>query len=308
MKISTSLLVACLVVTGMAVPTHAEITKNASPIQASTRMKNLEAVLRESGLCEGYPLVVKVLPDNIGLIATYVDRQLSDKEIKLLALHMAKLIAGDVNKITEVKVRLYDPASIKYWKDIVLSKTQIDSAGNSPPEQEAALSSIKIVNNFGLMDGPSLESRAELYKQILKLKHAGVEVEPLLSKLAEIETAVKDKKNINTQLAELTTSVMESEPTVKPISSNMKSGYIQNQLQQSMKKANADEDAAMQAIHEAEQEKANLALPEMADLDAEQRYQNEYKSLQDRIEAGLKALNEARHDREVDYAQLTRTK
>ncbi len=197
MKNRINLLVACLAIVGIAGPIDAEITKNTentSPSTASTRAKDLESLLRESGLCKQYPVVVRIVNNKVALVATCGDRQLSDQETKLLALKIAQLISSSANQVVEAKVRIYDPASSRFWKDITLNTAQIQDGLKSAPEQEQTLNSIKLVNNFGLVDGPNLDARVDLYTHILKLRRDGIDVQSFLSELTEIEAAEKRRR------------------------------------------------------------------------------------------------------------------
>ena len=309
MKIRIRLLLACLAIAGIARPIDAEIIKSASSPQTSTRAKNLEIILHESTICKRYPCVVKISNDNIALIATRADRRLSDKEIKLLALNMAKLILTNVNKIVEVKVRFYDPASTKYWKDIKLSKAQIQDGLKSGPEQEQILNSINIVNNLGLVDGPNLEARIELYRHILKLRQAGVDVRPYLSKLVRIETAEKNKQNIDTQLSKLNASLTAVELTIKkPISSDINTNKTESSLRQAWQEACDSEASALKAVESAEQEQNDLMQPRPADNDALERYENDDQGLQRKIDKALAAWHEAHRHRDLAYDELKQAK
>jgi len=312
MKTRISLLVACLTIVGIARPTDAEIIKSASPPQASTRAKSLETILRESGLCGHYPAVVKTLNNNVIQIATYGDRQLSDKETRLLALNLAKLVSTNVEKATQVKVRLYDPASTRYWRDLVLSPAQISTGLKSGPEQDQILDSINILNNLGLVDGPHLETRVELYKRILKMKTTKVDIGPCLSKLAQIEAADKNKENIDAQVTALNTSVSELETIAyKPISSNVtsdiKSSDLLDSLKQVWQEASDRQAKVLKAVEDAEQEQRELALPEAWDNDAQARYDNKYEGAQRKIDAALADWNEARRSTDLAYQQLRQT-
>jgi len=305
MKIRISLLVACLAIVGIARPIDAEIIKDALPSQDLTKAKSLETILRDSGLCKQYPIAIKILNDNTAEIATYADRRLSDGETKLLALNIAKFISTNINKIVEVKVRLYDPASIKYWRDIALSAAQIEGGLKSGPEQEETLNSIKIVNNMGLIDSPNLEPKIGVYKRILKLKAAGVDVRPYLKKLAGIETADKKKKKIATQLTELNASLSEVDATFnKPISSRINGNELESTLRQSWQDACNSANTALKAVEEAEQEQNNLTPPSVYDNDAQARYQNDYEGRQRKIDAALAAWQEACRYRELTHDQL----
>ncbi len=308
MKIETSLLLACLAIIGIVGSIDAETIKNASANEASTREKNLEVILRNSGLCKRYPIAVKISNENAAFISTYGDRQLSDRETKLLALRMARLALNNVKEIVEVKVRLYDLDSTRYWKDIALSTTQIVDDLNSTPGQEQILNSIKIVNNLGLVDGKNLESRVELYKQILKLKQAGVDVRSFLLQFAQIEKAEKDRQNIDHQVAELNALLIATEPTagptVKPISSNKKTNDEVGPLEQELQKARDDETAAEKAMEAVEQERSDLPPPRANDSDSQARYENSLEGIERRIDAARTALQEAHRYRELISKQL----
>ena len=308
MKIRTGLLVASLLFAAMIKPVDAEITKTALPNQPSERVKNLEEILHKSGLCDGFPIVVKVLDDHTAKIATYADRKLSDKEIKLLVLQMSQLVLNNVNDLITIKIRIYDRASTKYWKDITLSTSQIRNGLTSSPEQEQTLDSINIVNNFGLVDGPNLDSRISLYKHIIKLKYAGINVQPFLEKLADIEKAEKNKQNINKQLSELDVSLLKADPVEQPISSAMKTTDKVVQAQESFQEASDTAQAAMQKVQGIEQAQNDMALPEAYDFDSRARYEDQYQALQKQIEAALAELHEARQHRDLAYIQLMQAK
>ena len=310
MKSKISLLVACLTVVGIANPINAEITKDASPPQASTRVKDLETILRKSGLCKHYPNVVKILKNNTAEIATYTDRRLSDKDLKILALNLAKLITTNVNNLVKVKVRLYDPASIKYWKDIALSTSQIEAGSKTGPEQEKILSSIKIVNNFGLVDGPNLQSRIDLYKHILKLQHAGIPVQPYVAQFLLIEKAEKEKKNIAAQLTDLNNTLANVDSTItKPVSSNdTDASQTVDALEKALSNAKDNEEAALQAVEEAEREQQTVVLPEAYDLDARARNENEMQALQQKVDDAIAAWHKTRQNSDLASEQLQQAK
>lgn len=304
MKVRTSLLVACIAFAGIAGSIDAQIIKDASSNQASPKVKHLEAILRKSGLRRNYPIVISLPKDDIVQIVTYGDRWRSDKETKLLALQMSRYVLNNVNKVKEVKLRLYDAASTSYWKDIVISKTQIED-GLKPGQQEQTLDSIQVLNNLGLIDGPNLKSRVELYDHILKLKHEGVAVRPFLLQLSQIESLEKKRQNINAQLAALDVSLIAAEPVIaKPFESGMKTNDLVASLQQSFKDACDDESAAQLAVQEEQQARDNLPIPTAHDTDSEARYENDYEALQIKINQDLAALHEAHRYSELSYQRL----
>jgi hypothetical protein len=298
----------------IAMPVGAEIKPNVSaskaPLtKAPLRDKDLEKLLRDSQLCKNYPDVVKVLPDHTVLIATFADRQLSDKAIKLLAVEIANLILTNVDKTTAVKVRFYDPASIQYWKDIVLSKTEIENGSKSGADQNQVLDSIAILNNLGFVDGPDLATRVDLYKRINKLRYDGIDIKPYQAKLAQIEAARKNGQNEDTQLSALNQAVIAFEPTTnKPVSSELQSNDVENQLKQSWKEACEREANALKVVEDAEQDQRDMALPEARDLDSQARYENNYQGVQRRINKALADWQAARRDRDLTYEKYMRAR
>ncbi len=206
-------------------------------------------------------------------------------------------------------MRLYDPASIKYWKDIILNAAQIQNGLNPGPQQEQTLNSIKIVNNFGLVDGPNLELRIDLYKRILKLQHSGIQVRTYFSKLIQIGIADKNKQNIATQSSELNATLIAAESTInQPISGSHSSSEIIDLLQQSWQAAVDRGTAALQTLKDDEQEQQNITLPEAHDWDSQARYASNCQVLQKKVNDDLQAWHKACQNRDIAYSKLMQTK
>jgi hypothetical protein len=301
MKRALGLSLACVCVLGMAVNAIADTGSGAA--NSAGRAKSLESVLRSSGVCKHYPIVARMVNNKEAQVATYKNRKLSDQECKILAATIAKTVM-DVpgNQITSVQVRLYDPASVKYFSDVYLHGSQAKDALGSGADKERALESIRIVDNQGLVDGPKLDVRSDLYTQILRLKRSGVDVSSYMSKLNRIEDLTKNKQDAGAELSDLQRLLAGQVITGKTTTET--AGRSLEVLKDALQSAADEEAAALKALEEAEQENDNSDLPwsSMADSPDEDAF------LQKQVDTAMEKWQQARKmkdlaERDLEAAQ-----
>ncbi len=329
MRTKLSLLVACFSVVEFTKPVVAEITQADKHTQSTAKVsstatsqtaagtcwaakaQSLEIAITKSKLCKNYPSLVKVLDNNKIWVASYADRRLSDKEIKVLALNIAKLICANADNVSEVKVRLYDPASDQYWRDTLLNADQIQNGLGTSPVQQQSFNSIEVLNNLGLTDSPTLESRVSIYKRILKLKHDGLAVQPYLLQLGEIEIAVRKKQDVDKQISELNAILPNTDSSLtRLVSVSPGQSDLTDSLEQTWKDACEREKSDLQAVEQAEQEQ-NSSRGQVAiagDLDAQSRYDSDSQAQQSNMNKALAKWHEATQNRDLAYAEYMRAK
>lgn len=266
MKNTLSLLLAGTVILGISSAASAATIGSTASYKESPRDKAVESVLRGSGVCKHYPVVVRIGSNNEALVATYGDRTLSDRDRKLVAAKIAHTVLSGPNaKIANFHIRIYDPASRKFFSDIYLSAADAKSALSSGSTQEKALAAIKLLKNRGLSEGTDLESRVALYQRILRLQRQGVTIGNLLTTFEQIESKKRSNQDVTADISNLEAEVAAKESANSKTASSTDAATGKSSLsalQQAYQEASDNEAAARKDLEDKQAEWEGYLMPE----------------------------------------------